>query len=139
MRELNEHHRQDFKNAVQGLFPKKLLPVIVRLSGIDPEKKADQITWEERRSFGRLMKNLTVNITALRGWDEAVITHGGVSTREVSPKTMESKIIRGVFFAGEVLDVDAVTGGFNLQAAWSMGYVVAKHIFTTYQANKQLS
>ena len=122
VRELNEHHRQDFKNAVQGLFPKKILPVIVRLSGIDEEKKADQITSAERRSFGRLMKNLTVNITALRGWDEAVITHGGVSTREVNPKTMESKIIRGVFFAGEVLDVDAVTGGFNLQIAWSTGY-----------------
>ena len=122
VRELNGHHRQDFKNAVQGLFPKKMLPVIVRLSGIDAEKKADQITSAERRSFGRLMKNLTVHIEGLRGWDEAVITHGGVSTREVNPKTMESKIVRGVFFAGEVLDVDAVTGGFNLQIAWSTGY-----------------
>ena len=77
------------------------------------------------------MKNLTIQIAALRGWDEAVITHGGVSTREVDPKTMESKIIRGVFFAGEVLDVDAVTGGFNLQIAWSTGYAAgigAAHI-----------
>ncbi len=131
VRELNEHHRQNFRNAVQELFPKKLLPVFVRLSGIDAEKKADQITSAERRSFGRLMKNLTVHITALRGWDEAVITHGGISTREVNPKTMESKIIRGVFFAGEVLDVDAVTGGFNLQIAWSTGYAAgigAAHI-----------
>ena len=131
VRELNDHHRQDFRNAVQGLFPKKLLPVFVRLSEIDAEKKADQITSAERRSFGRLMKNLTIQIAALRGWDEAVITHGGVSTREVNPKTMESKIIRGVFFAGEVLDVDAVTGGFNLQIAWSTGYAAgigAAHI-----------
>ena len=122
MREFEEHHRQNFKNAVQGLFPKILLPVIVRLSTIDAEKKADQITSAERRSFGRLMKNLPINIAGLRGWDEAVITHGGISTRDVNPKTMESKIIRGVFFAGEVLDIDAVTGGFNLQIAWSTGY-----------------
>ncbi len=123
IRELEGHHRQDFINAVRDLFPKKLIPVIVALSGIDPEKKADQITSSERKSFVHLIKHLTLHVTGLRGWDEAVITHGGVDTKQIDPKTMESKLTAGLFFAGEILDADALTGGYNLQIAWSTGYV----------------
>ncbi len=122
LRELAAHHRQDFVNAIRGLFPKKLVPVMVRLSGIDPAKKADQISAKERSRFVDLTKHLTFTATALRGWSEAVITHGGVDTGQLDPKTMESKITPGLYFAGEVIDVDALTGGFNLQIAWSTGY-----------------
>ena len=122
LREFAAHHRQDFVNAIRGLFPKKLVPVMVRLSGIDPAKKADQITAKERSRFVDLTKHLTFTATALRGWSEAVITHGGVDTGQLDPKTMESKITPGLYFAGEVIDVDALTGGFNLQIAWSTGY-----------------
>ena len=126
IREMEEHHRQDFANAVRSLFPKKLLPVMVSLSGIDPEKKADQITAEERRGFAQLIKHLTLHATGLRGWNEAVITHGGVDTKQIDPKTMESRLVSGLYFAGEVLNVDAVTGGFNLQIAWSTGHAAGK-------------
>lgn len=126
IRELQDHHRQDFANAVRGLFPKKLLPVMIELSGIDPGKKADQITAEERRGFAQLIKHLTLHATGLRGWNEAVITHGGVDTKQIDPKTMESRLVSGLYFAGEVLDVDAVTGGYNLQIAWSTGCAAGK-------------
>lgn len=122
IRELETHHRQDFANAVRDMFPKKLIPVIIGLSGIDPAKKADQITAAERKAFVSLIKHLSLRVTGLRGWDEAVITHGGVDTRQIDPKTMESKLVKGLYFAGEVLDVDAVTGGFNLQIAWATGH-----------------
>ncbi len=122
IRELEGHHRQNFINAVQSLFPRKLIPVIIELSCIDPMKKADQITSRERKRFGYLIKHLTMHVSCLRGWNEAVITHGGVDIREIRPAAMESKKVEGLFFAGEVLNVDAVTGGFNLQIAWSTGY-----------------
>lgn len=121
-RDFEENLNRQFKNAVGKLFPSKLIPVMVELSGIDPEKKVNVISKEERLGFVRLIKHLTLTLTGLRDYNEAVITRGGVNTKEVDPKTMESKYIRGLYFAGEVLDLDALTGGFNLQIAWSTGY-----------------
>ena len=105
-----------------ALFPSKLIPVIIQLSGIDPEKKIHEITKEERIYFVRLIKNLEMTVTGTRDYKEAVITKGGIPVKEVNPSTMESKLVKGLFFAGEMIDVDALTGGFNLQIAWSTGY-----------------
>ena len=122
LRDFEENKNRQFKNAVGKLFPAKLIPVMLELSGIDPEKKVNVISKEERSGFVRLMKRFPMTLTRLRGYQEAVITKGGVATKEIDPQTMESKCVRGVYFAGEVLDLDAVTGGFNLQIAWSTGY-----------------
>ncbi len=127
-RDFEENLNRQFKNAVGKLFPSKLIPVMVELSGIDPEKKVNVISKEERLGFVRLIKHLTLTLTGLRDYNEAVITRGGVNTKEVDPKTMESKYIRGLYFAGEVLDLDALTGGFNLQIAWSTGYAAGHGI-----------
>ena len=108
---------------INSLFPAKLVPVMPVLSGIDPEKRVNEITREERGRIVRTIKRLELTITGVRGFDEAVVTKGGVSVREVSPSTMESKRVKGLYFAGEVLDLDALTGGFNLQIAWSTGYL----------------
>jgi hypothetical protein len=96
---------------------------MIQLSGICPEKKVNEITREERRRFAELIKALPLTVTKTRGFDEAIITRGGVAVRELNPSTMESKKVRGLYFAGEVLDVDALTGGFNLQIAWSSGHL----------------
>ena len=117
-----------FKNAVHKLFPSKLIPVMIELSGIDPEKKVNVITKEERLGFVRLIKGLTCTLTDLRDYNEAIITKGGVKIKEVDPGTMESKLVKGLHFAGEVLDLDAVTGGFNLQIAWSTAYAAGTGI-----------
>lgn len=132
-RDFEENHNRQFKNAVGKLFPAKLLPVMVKLSGIEADKKVNVITKEERLRFVRLMKCLTVTLTGIRGYREAIITRGGVSTSEVDPGTMESKLIKGLLFAGEVLDLDALTGGFNLQIAWSTGYAAGKAACKTRQ------
>ena len=95
---------------------------MIALSGIDGEKKVNEITKEERSSFVRLIKNLSMTVTGTRGYSEAIITRGGVHVKEVNPSTMESKLVSGLYFAGEILDLDALTGGFNLQIAWSTGY-----------------
>lgn len=123
LREFEANHNRQFKNAVDSLFPAKLKPVIVELSEIPEEKKVHEITKEERRRFVRLIKDFTMTLTALRGYSEAIITKGGVAVKEIDPGTMESKKIKGLYFAGEVLDLDAVTGGYNLQIAWSTGYL----------------
>ncbi len=123
LREFDENKNKQFKNVISSLFPAKLVPVMPVLSGIDPEKRVNEITREERERFVRTIKCLELTITGVRGFDEAVITRGGVPTSEVSPSTMESKLVRGLYFAGEVLDLDALTGGFNLQIAWSTGYL----------------
>ena len=123
LREFETNHKRQFKNAVDSLFPSKLRPVIVELSGIPEEKKVHEITKEERLRFVRLIKDFTMTLTGLRGYNEAIITKGGVSVKEIDPGTMESKLIKGLYFAGEVLDLDAVTGGYNLQIAWSTGYL----------------
>jgi predicted Rossmann fold flavoprotein len=112
---------KDISNSLFELLPRKLVPVIIKLSGIDPRAKCNEITRKQRRDLLLAIKNLTVSISGFRPLEEAVITSGGVDVKEINPKTMESKIIDGLFFAGEVIDVDAYTGGFNLQIAFSTG------------------
>ena len=114
---------KDFGNSLDELLPKKLIPVIIKLCGIDPHKKVNAITREERQRLVHKLKHLTVTVTNTRPIEEAVITSGGIDVREVDPKTMESKFVSGLYFAGEILDVDAYTGGFNLQIAFSTGYL----------------
>lgn len=122
LRDFEENHNRQFKNSLGKLFPSKLIPVMVKLSGIDPDKKVHEITREERQHFLTLIKNLTLTIVGLRDYNEAIITKGGVSVKELNPATMESKHVEGLYFIGEVLDLDAVTGGYNLQIAWSTAY-----------------
>ena len=123
LRDFEENKNKQFKNSLGRLFPSKLIPVMVDLSGIEEEKKIHEITKGERAHFAHLIKNMEVTVTGMRGYEEAIITRGGVSVKEVNPSTMESKIVKGLYFAGEMLDVDALTGGFNLQIAWSTGYL----------------
>lgn len=127
-RDFSENLNRDFINAVRKLLPAKLIPVAVKLSGIAPEQKVNGITKEQRRAFGELIKAFPVRISDFRPIEEAIITSGGVSVREINPKTMESKLVPGLFFAGEVIDVDAYTGGFNLQIAFSTAYSAAFHM-----------
>lgn len=127
-RDFAENLNRDFINGIRKLLPAKLIPVIVRLSGISPERKVNSITKEERRKFGELIKSFPVKISGFRPIDEAIITSGGVSVKEINPKTMESKLVNGLFFAGEVIDVDAYTGGFNLQIAFSTAYSAALYL-----------
>jgi len=126
LREFEENINKQFKNAVDGLFPSKLIPVMISLSGIDPEKKVNEISREERHAFVHLIKNLPMTITGTRDFKEAIITQGGIAVKEVNPSTMESKLVQGLYFAGEILDVDALTGGFNLQIAWSTGHLAGE-------------
>lgn len=126
LRDFSEEKNKQFKNALSGLFPAKLIPVMVKRSGISPEKQVNEITAEERRRLLELTKAFSVTLTGLRGFEEAIVTQGGVSVREVNPSTMESKLVPGLYFAGEVLDIDAVTGGFNLQIAWSTGMLAGR-------------
>lgn len=123
LREFEASHNRQFKNAVDSLFPAKLKPVIVELSGIPEEKKVNEVTKEERLRFVRMIKDFSMTLTAMRGYNEAIITKGGVSVKEIDPGTMESRLVNRLYFAGEVLDLDAVTGGYNLQIAWSTGYL----------------
>ena len=123
LREFEANHNRQFKNAVDSLFPAKLKPVIVELSGIPEEKRVNEVTKEERLRFVRMIKDFSMTLTAMRGYNEAIITKGGVSVKEIDPGTMESKLVNRLYFAGEVLDLDAVTGGYNLQIAWSTGYL----------------
>ncbi len=122
LRDFEENKNKQFKNSLGGLFPSKLIPVMVRLSGIDGDKKVHEITKAERQRFAGLIKDVEMTVAGTRDYAEAVITRGGVHIKEVNPSTMESKKAKGLYFAGEVLDVDALTGGFNLQIAWSTGY-----------------
>ncbi|MEJ8787189.1 NAD(P)/FAD-dependent oxidoreductase [Dorea sp. ICN-14282] len=128
LRDFEENQNRQFKNAVGKLFPAKLIPVMIELSGIDEDKKVNIISREERQRFVSLIKNLPVTLTGLRGYNEAIITKGGVKVKEIDPGTMESKLVKGLCFAGEVLDLDAVTGGFNLQIAWSTGYAAGMSV-----------
>lgn len=128
LRDFEEQKNKQFKNAVDKLFPAKLKPVMIELSGISPEKKVNEISKEERRRFVELIKNFQMTLTGLRGFQEAIITRGGVSVKDVDPGTMESRHVKNLYFAGEVLDLDAVTGGFNLQIAWSTGYAAGNAI-----------
>lgn len=122
-RDFSVFARKQFLNALGDLLPKSMIPVMIKLSGIPEQKPVHQITREERIKLAELLQELTVTVTKPRSLSEAIVTSGGVSIKEINPKTMESKIIRGLYFAGEVVDVDGYTGGFNLQAAFSMGFV----------------
>lgn len=123
LRDFEEYKNKQFKNAIEGLFPSKLIPIMIEISGISPEKKVHEITREERQHFVRKIKNWDMTITGTRGFSEAIITQGGINVKEVNPSTMESKVIKGLYLAGEILDIDALTGGYNLQLAWSTGYL----------------
>lgn len=123
LREFDTNHNKQYKNSIDSLFPAKLKPIMIELSGIEPEKKVNEITKEERQRLVHLIKDFTMTLTGLRSYNEAIITKGGVSVKEIDPGTMESKKMKGLYFAGEVLDLDAVTGGYNLQIAWSTGYL----------------
>lgn len=122
LKDFSEMTNREFKNSLGKLLPASMIPVIVELSGINPDKRINEVTAAERKQLVTLIKAVELNIAGSGGFNEAVITRGGVSTKEIDPKTMESKLVRGVYFAGEVIDVDALTGGFNLQIAWSTGY-----------------
>lgn len=128
LRDFDEEKNKAFKNSLDKLLPKKMIPVIVRLSDIDGNKKVNEITKQERQRLVSLIKGLELTLTGLRGFNEAIITQGGINVREINPTTMESKLVKNLYFAGEVLDVDALTGGFNLQVAWSTGYAAADHL-----------
>ena len=128
LRDFEENHNRQFKNAITKLFPTKLIPVMLELGGIDPEKKVNSIEKEERKQFLHLIKHFRMTLTGLRDYPEAIITKGGVNVKEIDPGTMESKLVKGLYFAGEVLDLDALTGGFNLQIAWSTGYAAGNAI-----------
>ncbi|MEE1186313.1 MAG: NAD(P)/FAD-dependent oxidoreductase [Acutalibacteraceae bacterium] len=128
IRDFNKYSNKDFCNALNDLLPQKLINVFIKLTGINPHLKVNQITKENRIIIVDLLKNFELNAKSFRPIDEAIITRGGVNTKEINPKTMQSKLCKGLFFAGEVLDVDAYTGGFNLQIAFSTGYAAGNNI-----------
>lgn len=128
VRDFSTEQNKQFKNSLRGLLPSGLIPFIVRLSGIHEDKPVHSISKEERRSLSYLLKNITFSVQSLEDISSAVVTAGGVSVQDVNPKTMESKKIKNLFFAGELLDVDALTGGFNLQIAFCTAYAVGKYI-----------
>ena len=123
LRDFDELKNKQYKNSLNKLLPQKLIPVIVKESKIDATKKVNEITKEERRNLVYFLKNFTLEIKAFRPIEEAIITSGGINIKEINPKTMESKIVKNLYFAGEIIDVDSYTGGFNLQIAYSTGYV----------------
>ena len=126
LRDFEEFKNKRYKNSLDKLLPQKLIKTIIEKSEIDPEKKVNEITKEERKKLVKILKKFEIEIQGFRPIDEAIITSGGISIKEINPKTMESKIIKGLYFAGEIIDVDAYTGGFNLQIAYSTGYVAGK-------------
>ena len=128
LRDFSELQNKDFQNSLDALLPKSLIPMVVMLSGIEKDKKVNQISREERLKLCEVIKKFPLKITALRPVEEAIITRGGISVKEINPATMESKLIKGLFFAGEVIDVDAFTGGFNLQIAFSTGYLAGQNV-----------
>lgn len=128
LREFEAGINRQFKNVITGMFPAKLYPVILELGGIAPDKKVNEITRKERQDFIHLVKHFPLTLVELRPFREAIITQGGVKVKEINPKTMESKLVKGLYFIGEVLDLDAVTGGFNLQIAWSTAKAAAEFI-----------
>ncbi|GFR34311.1 hypothetical protein TCEA9_01230 [Thermobrachium celere] len=127
LRDFQKYINKQFKNALDDLLPKKLIPVIVKLSGIPQDKVVNSITKKERSNLVNLIKSFKVTVIDTRPIEEAIVTRGGVSVKEVDPSTMESKKIKGLFIVGELLDVDALTGGFNLQIAFSTGYCAGMH------------
>ncbi len=139
LREISDNHEKHFINMLPALLPAKLIPVIARMSGIEEHKKCGDIKKEERKKLVHLLKDLEIHVTGTRGFEEAIITKGGISVKEVSPKTMMSKLCDGLFFAGEALDLDALTGGFNLQIAWSTGFLAGRSAREYLTENGDLS
>jgi len=125
LREFENNQNKQFKNVIGTLFPAKLTPIMLQLSRIEADAKISMISREERHSFVNLIKSLEITITRLRGYEEAIITKGGISVKDINPRTMESKKVKNLYFIGEVLDLDALTGGYNLQIAWSTAYIAA--------------
>ena len=128
LRDFKEFKNKQFKHSLDKLLPQKMIPLIIELSKIDENKRVNEITKEERRNLVQLLKNFTITIKDFRPVEEALITCGGINTKEINPRTMESKIIKGLYFAGEIIDVDAYTGGFNLQIAYSTGYTAGINV-----------
>ncbi len=122
LRDFEEVKNKEFKNSLSKLLPQKLIPVVIEKTGINPYKRINEITKQERQKIITILKNFEIIINGVRPIEEAIITSGGISIKEINPKTMESKLIKGLYFAGEIIDVDSLTGGFNLQIAWSTGY-----------------
>ena len=123
LRDFEELKNKQFKNSLEKLLPRKMINTIIEIIGINPEKRINEITKEERKKLVKILKNFELNINGFRKIEEAIITKGGINVKEINPRTMESKIIKALYFAGEIIDLDAFTGGFNLQIAWSTGYV----------------
>ena len=128
LRDFEKYSHRDFKNALGDLAGKSMIPVLIRLSGIPEDTKVYAITRQQRQRLVQLLKTFPVTVSGTRPVEEAIVTAGGISTKEVNPRTMESKLVSGLYFAGEVLDLDGYTGGFNLQIAWSTGYVAGKSV-----------
>lgn len=128
LRDFSENNNKNFINSLGGLLPRKMIPVVVKLSGIRPTEKVNQITKEQRLKLVEILKNFKVTVKDFSPIEEAIITSGGVKVSEINPKTMESKIIKNLFFAGEVIDVDAYTGGFNLQIAFATGHLAGENV-----------
>ena len=126
-RDFEKEKNKEFKNSLNALLPQKMIPIVVNISKINPEKQVNQVTKEERLQLILILKNFTITISGFRPIEEAIITAGGINIKEINPKTMESKLVQGLFFAGEIIDVDAYTGGFNLQIAYSTGYTAGMH------------
>ena len=126
-RDFEKEKNREFKNSLNNLLPQKMIPIVVNISKINPEKQVNQVTKEERLQLILILKNFTITISGFRPIEEAIITAGGINIKEINPKTMESKLVQGLFFAGEIIDVDAYTGGFNLQIAYSTGYTAGMH------------
>ena len=127
LRDFDKQKNKQYKNSLDELLPQKLIPIVVERSKINLNKKVNEITKEERRNLVKLLKHFELEIKQFRPIDEAIITRGGVSIKEINPKTMASKLVEGLYFAGEIIDVDSYTGGFNLQIAYSTGYVAGKN------------
>lgn len=128
LRDFEENQNKQFKNAIDGLLPSKMIPIIIQLTQIPQDKFVHDITREERQLLVDLLKNLPLTVTGTRPFAEAIITQGGINVKDINPSTMESKIIKNLYFAGEVLDLDAMTGGFNLQIAWSTGFLAGNSV-----------
>ncbi len=128
LREFEENHNRQIKNVLGNIYPAKLVPVMLLVCDIGGEQRVGEVTRRQRQRLVEVTKNLTMQVKRLRGFDEAIITQGGVAVKEINPSTMESKLVQGLYFAGEVLDIDALTGGFNLQIAWSTGYLAGASI-----------
>ncbi|MCQ2479817.1 MAG: NAD(P)/FAD-dependent oxidoreductase [Clostridia bacterium] len=128
LRDFSENNNKNFINSLGGLLPRKMIPVAVKLSGIRPTEKVNQITKEQRQKLVQVLKDIKVTVTDFSPVEEAIVTSGGVKTSEINPKTMESKLVSNLFFAGEVIDVDAYTGGFNLQIAFSTGHLAGENV-----------